>query len=363
MSSALQQTQVHHNKSRHQEIPLVFIRDDAANVERPLQFGEPILDALDECSAHELLVRITESKPLNSSTKTSILIAKDSAHHSAHHNDRQSSSLSLLTSLIESVQRAPIGNLNIAILGHSRLSPVRRLKQYILKRETLTSTAELDGHRLFLDALPRYFDHFGCTAYPKLATVVIVMDCDHRILLTRRHCKMRSFPSCFVVPGGSVDAGETMADAAKRELLEEVGIDIGDDAAELQLVALWESVFPDSKRFDVVTHREIKYHHIVPIYVCTLKGPQSNYPLTLCPVEVDCALWVDADELRSIIDAEKAPYGTVTGVDPKGHSVDIAKECLFDIYPNRIGQGIARGHLYGLQKLLKRSDLTTSCKL
>eukprot|EP00736_Rhodelphis_marinus_P011970 Rmarinus@m.27837 len=56
--------------------------------------------------------------------------------------------------------------------------------------------------------------------------VVVVVECDNKVLITRRGPQMRSYPSCWVFPGGHVDDGESLEEGAVRELLEEVGIDV-----------------------------------------------------------------------------------------------------------------------------------------
>lgn len=62
---------------------------------------------------------------------------------------------------------------------------------------------------------------------------VVVLDDPERgpgVLLTRRTSRLRDHPGQFALPGGSVEAGETPEDAARRELAEELGLDVGRDA-------------------------------------------------------------------------------------------------------------------------------------
>ena len=165
-----------------------------------------------------------------------------------------------------------------------------------------------------------------------------------------------------------MDDGESLEDAAKRWVMEEVGIAVntevsGEGVDSMEMIALWESAFPDSSSSDLVNPRQIMYHHIVPIYVCKLKEEQSKYPLTLCKKEVDVAVWIDAVELDTIINAKSTPRGRLIGMDPKGKVVEVKKRWLYGIYPNTMGQGIARGHVFGINKLLKKLNGDTSSKL
>lgn len=54
---------------------------------------------------------------------------------------------------------------------------------------------------------------------------------DGRVLIGK-NVKGGVYEDLWVVPGGGIDEGETKEDAVKREILEEVGIDISDAVIE-----------------------------------------------------------------------------------------------------------------------------------
>jgi 8-oxo-dGTP pyrophosphatase MutT (NUDIX family) len=49
-------------------------------------------------------------------------------------------------------------------------------------------------------------------------------------LLTRRAATLRKHAGQWALPGGRVDAGETITETGRRELAEEVGLELGEDA-------------------------------------------------------------------------------------------------------------------------------------
>ena len=60
--------------------------------------------------------------------------------------------------------------------------------------------------------------------YPRAAAGLLVVKAGHVLLLERAHAPRRG---CLDVPGGFMEAGETIEGAARRELREETGLTLG----------------------------------------------------------------------------------------------------------------------------------------
>jgi 8-oxo-dGTP diphosphatase len=61
---------------------------------------------------------------------------------------------------------------------------------------------------------------------PALTTDCVIFDNEGRVLLIAR--KNEPFKGSYALPGGFVDLGETVEAACRREIREEVGIEVGD---------------------------------------------------------------------------------------------------------------------------------------
>ena len=172
-----------------------------------------------------------------------------------------------------------------------------------------------------------------------------------RALLTRRGPWMRTFPRAWVCPGGGVDAGETPAAAAARELREETALATSGGSA---LVGIWESVFPTNSAAVAASGGEVKAHFALLFYTSEVEPlpppPQSAAPWpprpTLQPEECDAAVWVTP--------AGEELAGEICGYDAKGERIDVEAAQIAGIYPNSVGEGIAQGNRWALETLVRR---------
>lgn len=69
---------------------------------------------------------------------------------------------------------------------------------------------------------------------PAAVAVVVIGeprdDSEYGVLLTKRAPRMRAHPGQWALPGGRLDDGETAGDAARRELHEELGLELGPES-------------------------------------------------------------------------------------------------------------------------------------
>ncbi|HYH74625.1 MAG TPA: NUDIX hydrolase [Candidatus Saccharimonadales bacterium] len=63
---------------------------------------------------------------------------------------------------------------------------------------------------------------------------VVIISADNKILMGRKDPgKGGVYPDAWHIPGGGIDEGETLEQAARREALEEVGVDLSDTPMRL----------------------------------------------------------------------------------------------------------------------------------
>jgi len=117
------------------------------------------------------------------------------------------------------------------------------------------------------------------------SVVAVIVDGEDRVLLTQR--SVPPFQGEWVMPGGKIDLGEPIVQALKREVMEEVGLEVEVG----QLIDVFEHVTPG----------EANYHFIIIYYRCT----PIYCDVTHNRAEVAEARWVKAGELSGY----KVPAG------------------------------------------------------
>ena len=107
----------------------------------------------------------------------------------------------------------------------------------------------------------------------------IIIDNQGRLFLARRGNKAKNERGLWEFPGGSVELGETLAEALRREMREEFGIEI--TVGEL---------------LDVIDHilKEEGQHWVSPTYICTIA---SGEPYIREPEKCAEIGWFHTDEI------------------------------------------------------------------
>jgi 8-oxo-dGTP diphosphatase len=80
----------------------------------------------------------------------------------------------------------------------------------------------------------------------------------NRVLLIRRGNE--PLKGEWSIPGGTVELGEDLAGAVRRELREETGLDVEPG----QMLEVFDRIMREGRR--------VKYHFVIADYVCRLKG-------------------------------------------------------------------------------------------
>lgn len=109
------------------------------------------------------------------------------------------------------------------------------------------------------------------------SVVGVIVDNEERVLLTRRN--VPPFKDLWVMPGGKIDLGEPILVALRREVTEEVGIDVEVEG----LIDVFEHLTPGDEN----SHFVILYYRCRPI-TCLLSHN---------PDEVAEARWVPRGEI------------------------------------------------------------------
>jgi ADP-ribose pyrophosphatase YjhB (NUDIX family) len=119
---------------------------------------------------------------------------------------------------------------------------------------------------------------------PYVGVGAIVFDGERVLLIERGKDPLRGH---WTVPGGMVEAGETLDAAVRRETLEETGLTV----RPLAVAAVFEHISPMESAQD----GRVEFHHVILDYLCELVGGELR-----AASDVSAAGWFAMDEMAAI---------------------------------------------------------------
>jgi len=116
---------------------------------------------------------------------------------------------------------------------------------------------------------------------------VIIQNSKGEILLGKRSKKVLSYPGIWGLPGGMADYGEKVEETAKREVKEELGVDI-------------EIIRKAKNTYENIPTKECKFHSVdIPCYAKIINGTPKSKD------ETQEVKWFKPSEIRNM----KLAYG------------------------------------------------------
>jgi 8-oxo-dGTP diphosphatase len=129
------------------------------------------------------------------------------------------------------------------------------------------------------------------TDYIGVGVGACIMNDEGKILIALRGKEAKNERGKWEIPGGSVDFGETFEQAIKREVMEELGVEIQVG----ELINIWDHIIPQEHQ-----------HWVSPTYICRIiKGE----PVINEPHKCDQIGWFALEE------AEQLPLSIITKMD------------------------------------------------
>lgn len=225
-------------------------------------------------------------------------------------------------------------------------------------------TVPLGRQRVLWEAIPGLRGELDAKKHIKAAAVGVVVDATGAVLITRRAATMRSYPGCWVLAGGAVDAGESLPAAALREIEEETGLSL-EVSGPLTPIAMWESAFPLTVE-GYTAAGCLKAHMLMVAYAVKLDVVAPT--LKLSPAEVDVSVWLPQQALRELLDFSLTathPPAAVHPVEgaPPPPCAEVAPAQLMGVYPNPQNEGLGLAHHFVLGQWLKEGCQATPAKL
>lgn len=135
-----------------------------------------------------------------------------------------------------------------------------------------------------------------------VAVGAIILNDKHEILLTKRSQNAKNERGCWEAPGGSIEFGETMEAAIKREMKEELGIEVD----ILKQFPAKDHMLPAEKQHWVATTFlvKIKNDQIPKIMEKDKCDGIGWYSISNLPNPLSVITKIDLEEFKEEINAE-----------------------------------------------------------
>ena len=117
--------------------------------------------------------------------------------------------------------------------------------------------------------------------FPEPTVGGLIVNDEGKVLL----CDSHKWPNVYTVPGGHVELGETFEEALKREIKEEVGLDV----VVSELLSIQQVIYP--KEFWK------KAHFVFLDFICKSEGNQT---VRVDRNEIQATIWVDPREALNL---------------------------------------------------------------
>lgn len=117
----------------------------------------------------------------------------------------------------------------------------------------------------------------------QVAAAAVIEGADGKLLFMKRGMKARNQQGRWEFPGGRVHFGERLEEAVRREVEEELGVEV----KVHRLLALFEDILlPEAQ------------HWIAPAYLCSIT---SGIPMLREEDKAEAVGWFDADKIPGVL--------------------------------------------------------------
>ena len=114
--------------------------------------------------------------------------------------------------------------------------------------------------------------------YPEATVGAVILNSEDKVLI----CQSNKWNQKYVIPGGHIEAGESMEEALVREVKEETGLDV----FEIELLGINESIYSESF--------QNKKHFIFVDFICSSKSND-----VVLNEEAQSYEWIDLTEIEN----------------------------------------------------------------